>query len=184
MRIKAVIIALGVVLALSNGLASAQPQRTDTCVRGIADAYRFTTNLFTQHEIRLTANRNNPGIFFLVFDSDADLVGISSSNTRSVHWSSGLLRGRHEVWVGCLRASSLYDPMGQRERKKARSGAVYFPTSTVSISPLNHPHKQSSLTCTWSRYFSGRITGSWRLNSLNSRARKLDAESRPNPRPG
>ena len=86
MRIKAVIIALGVVLALSNGLASAQPQRTDTCVSGIADAYRF--------------------MCFLVFDADRDLVGLSSSNTRSVHWSSGLLRGRHEVWVGCLRASS------------------------------------------------------------------------------
>ena len=106
MRIKAVIIALGVVLALPNGLAFAQRERTDTCVSGIADAYRFTTNLLTQHEIRLTANRNNPGMFFLVFDSDGDLVGLSSSNTRSVHWSSGLLRGRHEVWVGCLRASS------------------------------------------------------------------------------
>ena len=103
MQIKVVIVALVVVFTLTNGLASAQPQRTDTCVRGIADAYRFTTNLFTQHEIRLTANRNNPGIFFLVFDSDDDLVGFSSSNTRSVHWSSGLLRGRHEVWVGCQR---------------------------------------------------------------------------------
>ena len=106
MQIKVVIVALVVVFTLTNGLASAQPQRTDTCVRGIADAYRFTANLFTQHEIRLTANRNNPGIFFLVFDSDDDLVGFSGSNTRSVHWSSGLLRGRHEVWVGCLRASS------------------------------------------------------------------------------
>ena len=106
MRIKAVIIALGVVLALTTGLASAQPQRTDTCVEGVADAYRFTANVFTQHEIRLTANRNNPGIFFLVFDSDGNVRGGSFSNTRSVHWSSGLLRGRHQVWVGCLRSSS------------------------------------------------------------------------------
>ena len=104
MRIKAVIVALTVVLALTNGLASAQTQRTDTCVDGIADVYRFRVPSFTQHEIRVTANRDNPGMFFLVFKDS--LQGISSSNSRSLHWSAGLLSGRHEVWVGCLRTTS------------------------------------------------------------------------------
>ena len=106
MRIKVVLVALAVVLALTNGLASAQTQRTDTCVPGIADAYRFRVPNFTQHEIRLTANRNNPGVFFLVFDGDPSLVGVTSSNSRSAHFSAGLLSGRHEVWVGCLRTTS------------------------------------------------------------------------------
>ena len=105
MRIKAVTVALVVVFALTNGLASAQMQRTDTCVDGIADAYRFRAPNFQQHEIRITANRDNPGVFFLIFDSDS-LVGISSTNSRSSHWSAGLLSGRHEVWVGCLRTTS------------------------------------------------------------------------------
>ena len=105
MRIKAVIVALAVVLALTNGLASAQTQRTDTCVNGIADVYRFRVPNFTQHEIRTTANRNNPGIFFLIFDSDS-LQGVAHSNSRSLHWSAGLLSGRHEVWVACLRTTS------------------------------------------------------------------------------
>ena len=95
-----------VALALTNGLAAAQTQRTDTCVDGVADAYRFPVASFTQHEIRVTANRNNPGIFFLVFDSDSDVVGVAHSNSRSLHWSAGLLRGRHQVWVACLRNTS------------------------------------------------------------------------------
>ena len=36
MQIKVVIVALAVVFTLTDGMASAQPQRTDTCVRGIA----------------------------------------------------------------------------------------------------------------------------------------------------
>ena len=104
MRIKAVIVALAVVLALTTGLASAQTQRTDTCVDGVADVYRFRVPSFTQHEIRVTANRDNPGIFFLIF-SDS-LRGVAHSNSRSLHWSAGLLSGGHEVWVGCLRTTS------------------------------------------------------------------------------
>ena len=102
---KSIVALAAVMLALTAGLASAQTQRTDTCVNGIADTYRFRVPSFTQHEIRVTANRNNPGIFFLIFDSDS-LRGVAHSNSRSLHWSAGLLSGRHEVWVGCLRTAS------------------------------------------------------------------------------
>ena len=101
---KSIVALAAVMLALTAGLASAQTQRTDLCVDGIADAYRFRAANFTQHEIRVTANRDNPGIFFLIFKDSVQ--GVASSNSRSLHWSAGLLRGAHEVWVGCIRTTS------------------------------------------------------------------------------
>lgn len=38
--------------------------------------------------------------------SDVDVVGIVHSNSRSLHWSTGMLRDRYEVWVGCVRSAS------------------------------------------------------------------------------
>ena len=104
MRITAGVVAIAVVLVLTPWLASAQTQRTDVCVRGVADAYRFRVPSFTQHEIRVTADSNSPGMFFLIFKDS--LQGVAHSNSRSLYWSSGLLNGRYEVWVGCLRTSS------------------------------------------------------------------------------
>ena len=83
--------------------AEAQTQRTELCVPGIADVYRFNVPAFTQHEFRVYAERNNPGIFFLVFNRDNNVRGAASSNSRSLYWSAGLLRGRHEIAVACLR---------------------------------------------------------------------------------
>ena len=97
-------------LALMCGLAigaatsaEAQTQRTDLCVPGIADVYRFNVPVFTQHEFRVYAERNNPGIFFLVFNPANDVRGAASSNSRSLYWSAGMIRGRHEIAVACLR---------------------------------------------------------------------------------
>lgn len=98
-------VALGFVwLVIGVAGAEAQTQRTERCVPGIADLYRFNVPTFTQHEFRVYAERNNPGIFFLVFNPDGDVRGASSSNSRSLHWSAGLIRGRHEIAVACLRA--------------------------------------------------------------------------------
>jgi hypothetical protein len=101
-----VVIAVVLSVLVVGGAASAQTQRTDTCVDGIADVYRFRPAAFTQNEIRVTVNRNNPGFFLLIFDSDVDVVGIVHSNSRSLHWSTGMLRDRYEVWVGCVRSAS------------------------------------------------------------------------------
>ena len=103
MRLTVYVVLLGL---LSAANTEAQTQRTDVCVKGIADAYRFRPVPFTQNEIRVTTNRNNPGFFFLVFAPQSRTVGSASSNSRSLHFSTGLLNGRHEVWVGCLRSSS------------------------------------------------------------------------------
>ena len=100
------IVAFIVPILLAGGLASAQTQRTDTCVDGIADVYRFRPAAFTQNEIRVIANRNNPGFFFLVLDLEADVMGVVHSNSRSLHWSTGMLRGSYDVWVGCVRGAS------------------------------------------------------------------------------
>ncbi len=97
--------ALSTVLVLV-GTVGAQTQRTDTCVDGIADVYRFRPTSFTQNEIRVTTTRNNPGFFFLIFDSDSDVRGVAHSNSRSLHLSTGMLSGAHEVWVACLRNSA------------------------------------------------------------------------------
>ena len=97
---------MGALLLLVAVPAAAQTQRTETCVDGIADVYRFRPAAFTQNEIRLMAGRNNPGLFFIVFDADADVQGVSFSNSRSVHWWAGMLSGNHDVWVGCLRNAS------------------------------------------------------------------------------
>ncbi len=95
---------LGLVwLAIGAARAEAQTQRTELCVPGIADVYRFNVPAFTQHEFRVYAERNNPGIFFLIFNPDDDVRGAASSNSRSLYWSSGLIRGRHEIAVSCLR---------------------------------------------------------------------------------
>ena len=99
-------IALGFVwAAIGAASVEAQTQRTERCVPGIADLYRFNVPSFTQHEFRVYAERNNPGIFFLVFNPDGDVRGASSSNSRSLYWSAGLIRGRHEIAVACLRAA-------------------------------------------------------------------------------
>ena len=103
MRLTVCVVLLGL---LSAANTEAQTQRTGVCVNGIADAYRFRPVAFTQNEIRVTTDRNNPGFFFLVFNPQDRTVGIASSNSRSLHFSTGLLSGRHEVWVACLRSSS------------------------------------------------------------------------------
>ena len=81
----------------------AQTQRTELCIPGIADVYRFSVPAFTQHEFRVYAERNNPGIFFLIFNAESDVRGSASSNSRSLYWSSGLIRGRHDILVACIR---------------------------------------------------------------------------------
>ena len=58
MRLTVYVVLLGL---LSAANTEAQTQRTDVCVKGIADAYRFRPVPFTQNEIRVTTNRNNPG---------------------------------------------------------------------------------------------------------------------------
>ena len=60
MRLTVCVVLLGL---LSAANTEAQPQRTDVCVNGIADAYRFRPVPFTQNEIRVTTNTNNPGFF-------------------------------------------------------------------------------------------------------------------------
>lgn len=103
-------VATWVLVLAAAGVASAgaQTQRTERCVPGIADLYRFNVPRFTQHEFRVYAERNNPGIFFLVFNPDGDVRGASSSNSRSLHWSAGLISGRHEIAVACLRAATYH----------------------------------------------------------------------------
>ena len=83
--------------------AEAQTQRTEVCVPGIADVNRFNVPRFTQHECRVYAERNNSGIFFLVFNPSNKVRGAASSNSRSLYWSAGLIRGRYEIAVSCLR---------------------------------------------------------------------------------
>ena len=101
MRTFAILALVWVVIGAAS--AEAQTQRTELCVPGIADIYRFTVPLFTQHEFRVYAERNNPGIFFLIFDPDNDVRGSAASNSRSLYWSAGLIRGRHEIAVACVR---------------------------------------------------------------------------------
>ena len=139
MRIIAGIVAIAVVLTLTNGLATAQTQRTDTCVDGIADAYRFRVPNFTQHEIRVTANRNNPGMFFLIFKDS--LQGVAYSNSRSLHWSAGLLSGAHEVWVGCLRTTSytIQWVSGNERRLSPPRYVSYLTGANLSAKSSLHP---------------------------------------------
>ena len=101
-RLASVALVCGLVLSVA-ARAEAQTQRTDLCVPGVIDIYRFTVPAFTQHEFRVYAEKNNPGIFFLIFNPDNDVRGSASSNSRSLYWSAGLIRGRHQVGVACLR---------------------------------------------------------------------------------
>ena len=105
-RLARRIATLALVCGLAIGAATsaeAQTQRTEVCVPGIADVYRFNVPRFTQHEFRVYAERNNPGIFFLVFNPSNDVRGAAASNSRSLYWSAGLIRGQYEIAVACLR---------------------------------------------------------------------------------
>ena len=101
MRRLAIVVPLWIVMSAPS--VEAQTQRTELCVPGVADIYRFNVPTFTQHEFRVYAERNNPGIFFLIFNPDNDVRGAASSNSRSLYYSAGLIRGRHEIAVACLR---------------------------------------------------------------------------------
>ena len=101
-RLATLSLVCGLVIGVAAS-AEAQTQRTELCVPGVADVYRFNVPKFTQHEFRVYAEGNNPGIFFLVFNPDGDVRGSASSNSRSLYWSAGLIRGRHEIAVACLR---------------------------------------------------------------------------------
>ena len=134
---RKVLVVAAAVLGLTGSQAAGQTQRTDTCVDGVADAYRFSVARFTQHEVRVTADRNNPGIFFLVFDSDSDVVGVAHSNSRSLHWSAGLLSGRHQVWVACIRNTgyTIQWVSGNERRLSAPRYISYLTGTDLSAKP-------------------------------------------------
>ena len=128
-------VAIGVLgFALLAGMASAQTQRTDFCVSGIADVYPFNPGSYTQNEIRLITTLNNPGFFLIVYDSYDDVVGEVYSNSRSLHFSTGMLSGRHEVAVGCVRGSdyTIQWVSGNERQLGAPSYVVYSSGSETS----------------------------------------------------
>ncbi len=121
---------LGLVCAMlcMCGPAHAQSAKSDTCVPNVADAYRFTaTPVLSQHEFRVYAERNNSGIFMLLFDSDSDTVGLSAGNDRFLHMSLGLIRGRHRLLVACVRRTDYsVGRVNGNERALARAGIVRY----------------------------------------------------------
>jgi hypothetical protein len=121
---------LGLVLLLvAVGVpAYGQSAKSDTCVPNVADVYRFTaTPRLSQHEFRLYAERNNPGMFMLLVDSDGDTVGLSAGNDRFLHLSVGLISGRHQLLVACVRrADYSVGRVNGNERALARGGTLRY----------------------------------------------------------
>lgn len=108
--------------------AYGQSAKSDTCVPNVADVYRFNaTPALSQHEFRLYAERNNPGIFMLLVDSAGDTVGLSAGNDRFLHMSVGLIRGRHRLLVACVRRADYWvGRVNGNERALARAGTVRY----------------------------------------------------------
>ena len=111
-------------IVIGAASTEAQTQRSELCVPGIADIYRFNVPVFTQHEFRVYAERNNPGIFFLIFNPDDDVRGAAASNSRSLYYSAGLIRGRHAIAVACLR--------------RARYHIVHVRGNEIRLAPPRH----------------------------------------------
>ena len=120
----------GLVLAALCACAPAygQSAKSGTCVPNVADAYSFrATPVLSQHEFRLYAERNNSGIFMLLFDSDSDTVGVSAGNDRFLHMSLGLIRGRHRLLVACVRRTDYsVGRVNGNERALGRDGTVSY----------------------------------------------------------
>ena len=65
-------------------------------------------------------------------------MGIAYTNSRSLHWSSGLLSGNHEVAVGCVRSSSytIQWVSGNERRLSAPRHVSYITGADLSAKPV------------------------------------------------
>ena len=121
-------IGLALLLLCVSLLAYGQSTKSETCIPNVADVYWFNaTPRLSQHEFRLYATRNNPGIFMLLVDSASDTVGVSAGNDRFLHLSAGLIRGRHRLLVACVRRTDYsVGRVNGNEKRLNRSGTIAY----------------------------------------------------------